>query len=282
MHLGLPSQLPGTTALCFATSPTVKVREARDSTGSIKAWCEAHGVVRQASKPQVAKVAGFNVPSTASLVRSVPSTASIVTDVTSKKADGTIRKAIPQKTAPTNNGMSDVTAIDVVKATEVSLAPCEPKCAEAAGAEAAGVQGSVGKLTFSYGEGKLAMAYAKASGPAVEATVDSADDVAQEATPINALAVEIEACRACSLEARPTEGSTGSTGKLQFFYGRGKMTMAYLKVLEKGNRVSVDGRAGQIAYANPDGTYDVIFDDGFRENYVSCSLMKVESECGSP
>lgn len=66
------------------------------------------------------------------------------------------------------------------------------------------------------------------------------------------------------------------TGKLQLSYGAGKMNLAYLKVLDKGNRVTVKGRAGQIAYFNLDGSYDVLFNDGFRENFVDASFVEVD------
>jgi len=68
------------------------------------------------------------------------------------------------------------------------------------------------------------------------------------------------------------------TGKLQLSYGAGKMNLAYLKVLDKGKRVTVKGRAGQIAYFNLDGSYDVSFNDGFRENFVDASFVQVADD----
>jgi hypothetical protein len=69
-------------------------------------------------------------------------------------------------------------------------------------------------------------------------------------------------------------------GKLNLSYGgNGKLNLRYAQAFEKGMRVTCDigydYLIGEVVHVNMDGSCDVVFPDGNRENYVQAEAMKI-------
>lgn len=288
VQLGVPRQALGTSAPYLAQSPRSKARETGSAT--------TPSIVRQISRPTVLRTTDLLSASKSSTPAKLVSTANILTNITPKKVDAAIAMATPQSVLVPEVSIQPVVSAEPdsidrdlkLEAAPASIAQTEyPVEVPPAMAEVEATNGII----------DVPAVVEVASVPAVDPDV-VANDSQTESGPsllsdLNRSMKQFDSqfeefskrsqnpdlvndvLQAVSSFKGKIRGKAG-TGKLQLSYGAGKMNLAYLKVLDKGNRVTVKGRAGQIAYFNLDGSYDVLFNDGFRENFVDASFVQVD------